>query len=340
MPIPKLSVLIPCYNCADTLEESFQSIFNQTFQDFEIIAVDDGSTDGTLALLHKLAKINKTLKVISAPHQGIIDALNTGIDACAGEYIARMDADDYSYPTRLEKQVSFLDAHPETTLVSCKIEHSDKDILLEGFRLYYEWMNSLLTDEAIKREFFIESPLIHPSVMLRKTALLAVNGYEENHWAEDYDLWLRLLANGANFAKIDEVLFQWRDLPTRLTKTDQRYSRRNFIRAKAHYLIETHLRDKDAVFIWGTGTTGKHLSNALLSENAPIQAFIDISPKKIGSVRHGYPIIHQDDLMAWWERFDNPILLQAVSSRGARELIRIALNEMGLIEGKDWFCTA
>ena len=336
----KVSVLIPCYNCADTLVESFESVFSQTFEDFEIVAVDDGSEDNTLALLKELSANDARLKVIEAPHGGIIEALNRGIEACEGEFVARMDADDFCYPTRFEKQVAYLDAHPEITLVSCKIEHSDKDALLEGFRLYYEWMNSLLTDEAIKREFFIESPLIHPSIMMRREALLAVGGYEENQWAEDYDLWLRLLANGANFAKVDEVLFQWRDLPTRLTKTDSRYSRRNFIRAKAHYMLQTILKDHDSIFIWGTGTTGKHLSNALLSEDAPIKAFIDIDPKRIGSVRHGYPIIGQEDLKAMWDASERPILLQAVSSRGARDLIRTALDEMGLIEGVDWFCTA
>ncbi len=333
----KVSVLIPCYNCASTVEESVESIFSQTFTDFEIIAVDDGSSDITVDILHNLSKRDPRLKVFTIPHSGIIDALNIGIIECQGEYIARMDADDYSAPERFEKQINFLNTHKEIDVVSCLVENSAKDQLLEGFRTYYEWINSLITPEEIKREIFIESPLIHPSVMMRREALLAVGGYQENQWAEDYDLWLRMMIKGVQFAKIDEVLFQWRDLPSRLTKTDERYSRSNFIKAKAHYMMQSILKNHDAIFIWGIGSMGRQLSNVLFDKKAPIKAFIDVDPKKIGKKRHGQPIFSYEFIQKEWQKYKNPILLQAVSSRGVREEIRRYLNQIGLIEGIDWF---
>ena len=336
----KVSVLIPCYNCAETVTESLQSIFSQNYTNFEVIAVDDGSTDDTLAILQNLAKLDSRLKVINISHGGIIEALNRGICECQGDFIARMDADDYSAPDRFLKQVCFLETNKEIDVVSCLVEHSEKDELLDGFKAYYAWINRLVIPEAIQKEMFVESPLIHPSVMMRKEALLAVGGYQENQWAEDYDLWLRMMVNGGKFAKVEEVLFQWRNLPTRLTKTDERYSRRNFIKAKAHYMKKSILKDRDAVFVWGVGTTGRLLSNALIAEKTPIKAFFDVDPKRIGKTRHRCPILSHHFIEEEWQKYSNPILLQAVSSRGAREQIGVFLSQIGLTEGFDWYSTA
>ena len=336
----KVSVLIPCYNCAETVKESIESIFSQTFKEFEIVAVNDGSTDNTASILKNLSLMDQRLNVIEIPHVGIIEALNRGILECKAEYIARMDADDFSFPERFEKQVNYLDNNQDIDVVSCLVEHSEKDKLFDGFRAYYAWMNRLINPDDILREIFIESPLIHPSVMMRKEALLSVKGYQENKWAEDYDLWLRMMINGSKFAKVNEVLFQWRDLPSRLTKTDERYSKRNFIKAKAYYMMLSILKNRDAVFIWGVGATGRHLGNALISYEAPIKAFIDVDSKKIGKKRHEIPILSYETIQKEWEKYEYPILLQAVSSRGVREEIKEYLNQIGLREGIDWFSAA
>jgi hypothetical protein len=109
-------------------------------------------------------------------------------------------------------------------------------MLREGQRIYLEWLNSLLEDGDIHREMFVESPLPHPSVIIRKAWLDQVGGYQDRGWPEDYDLWMRLYLAGAQFAKLPEVLLDWRDDPQRLTRTDSRYSLENFLRLKAYYL--------------------------------------------------------------------------------------------------------
>jgi FlaA1/EpsC-like NDP-sugar epimerase len=114
----------------------------------------------------------------------------------------------------------------------------------------------------------------------------------------------------------------------------------NFLRAKAHYLAKGPARDRDAVFIWGAGMTGRRISKHLSREGLPLTAFIDVDPKKIGSTRRGKPIISQNDLLSLWKKYQNPILLTAVRARKARPLIRENLNKLNLIEGQDWWAAA
>jgi glycosyltransferase involved in cell wall biosynthesis len=339
-PSPAASVLMPCYNAAATLPDALDSLDRQTLQNFEIIAVDDGSTDETAEILRQKAAHDVRLRIISQPHTGIIAALNSGLAACRAGYVARMDSDDRCHPERLVRQVSYLDQHPQAAAVSCLVEAFPPGQVRQGFRIYVEWLNSLVSDEDMRREIFVESPMAHPSVTFRKAWVEGVGSYQERGWAEDYDLWLRLNFAGARFAKLEQVLLQWRERPERLTRTDGRYSLENFLRAKAYYLAQGPLRTRDAVIVWGAGMMGRRLSKHLLRHNIPLRAFIDIDPAKIGRTRRGRPINAPEQLPDLWKQFDNPVLLAAVGARGARVLIRQRLKGYGLREGIDWWSTA
>jgi len=337
---PLISVLIPCYNAAETLPEALDSLRDQTLAEYEIVAIDDGSSDATLPLLQERARTDARLRVHTQAHAGIIAALNKGLTLCRAGYIARMDTDDYSYPERLERQVEYLQNHPETAVVGCLVEGYPSQQVRQGFRIYISWMNSLVSDDDIRREIFIESPFAHPSVAYRREWIESAGGYQEHGWAEDYDLWLRLYLAGAGFAKLPQVLLKWREHPQRLTRTDSRYALENFIRAKAHYLASGPLRGRDAVLIWGAGMIGRRLSKHLLRQEAPLAAFIDVDPAKIGSTRRGFPILSPDDLPDWWKRYARPVVLAAVGARGARQLIRQRVENLGLREGQDWWGVA
>lgn len=337
---PAVSVLLPCYNAAGTLDEALHSLVNQTFTDFEIVAVDDGSNDATAEILTDWGQRDRRLSVVRQPHEGIVGALQRGLEACRAPLVARMDTDDHAYPERLARQVAFLDAHPHVTAAGCLVRAFPLDQVRTGFRLYIDWLNSLVTNTDIRREIFVESPLAHPSVIFRRAEVVAAGGYQEHGWAEDYDLWLRLYLAEAEFGKVEEVLLDWREHPDRLTRTDGRYALENFLRAKAHYLARGPLQRRDAVIIWGAGMMGRRLSKHLLRQGAPIAAFIDIDPRKIGKTRRGRPIVAPEDLPAWWARFEHPVVLAAVGARGARRLIRQQLNTSGLEEGRDWWSVA
>jgi glycosyltransferase involved in cell wall biosynthesis len=339
--MPAISVLMPCYNAAKTVDETLETLFQQTFSDFEVVAVDDGSDDDTAEILASWAARRPRLRILSRPHEGIIPALNAGLAVCQAAYIARMDADDRAHPDRLALQSAYLDANPDIDLVSALVSGFPEENMRAGFRIYLEWLNGLISHEEITREIFVESPLPHPSVMFRKSSVISLGGYQDFGWAEDYDLWLRMHLAGARFSKIPQKLVDWREHAERLTRTDSRYSLENFLRAKAHYLARGPLRGRDAVIIWGAGMMGRRLSKHLMrTEHVPVVAFVDIDPKKIGSTRRGKPIISPEDLLMWRDRYQTPIVLAAVGARGARKLIRARLFNFGLREGCDWLAVA
>lgn len=338
--MPVVSVLMPCYNAAATLPEALRSLQQQTRVDFEIVAVDDGSTDGTLQQLQQFAAVDDRLRYFSIPHSGIVGALNAGLAHCLSGYIARMDADDRSHPERLARQSAYLDGRPEIDLAGCRVAAFPSEDVGAGFVVYLDWLNSLVKDEDIRREIFVESPLPHPSWMLRRAALQAAGGYRDCDWAEDYDLLLRLYLNGARFAKLEQVLLEWREHPGRLTRTDSRYALDNFLRLKAFYLMRGPLAGRDAVIVWGAGRMGRWLGKQLASQAAPLVVYADVDPRKIGRTRRGLPIIPAQELHDWWRRYRNPVILAAVGTRGARPIVRARLNGLGFREGADWWLAA
>jgi len=338
--IPVVSIILPCYNVAATLEETLTSLTSQTLTDFELIAIDDGSTDATHSILQSWAVKEKRLRIIRLKHSGVIAAANIGIKESHSEYVARMDADDLAYPKRLALQAAYLDENPDVAVVGSLVEVFAENEVREGYRYYVRWLNSLVTNEEIRREMFVESPLANPSVMVRRNWLTEMGGYKDYGWPEDYDLWLRMYLVGAVFAKIPEILLKWRDHPERITRTDEVYSVRNFLRAKAYYLAQGPLLGRDAVILWGAGMMGRRLGKHLQRHKIPLAVYVDIDPKKIGRERRGCPIIPPGDLPKWWARYENPVILAVVGARKARSLIRGRLNEYGYIEGQDWWAAA
>lgn len=331
---------MPAYNAAATLDATLESLRVQTLGDFEIVVVDDGSEDGTGEIIRKWHGRDARLRPVAQPHRGLIAALNRGLEACRGDLVARMDADDLARPERLEKQADLLGQNPEVSVAGSLVEIFPRENLREGFRLYEEWLNRLVSHEEIVREIFIESPIAHSSAMLRRPELVTLGGYEDRGWPEDYDLWLRYFSAGRRFAKVPEKLLRWREHPLRATHMDSRYSVENFLRAKAFYLCEGVLRGRDAVFVWGAGKTGRRLSKHLIRGRSALQAFIDIDPARIGKALRGIPIVAVSELPALWEQAERPVLLSAVASRGARDLIRQQLAQLNLVEGRDYWCAA
>lgn len=336
MPHPAVSVLMPAYNAAATVAEAVASVRAQEWSDWELVAVDDGSTDDTAALLHAAAAADPRVRPLPCPHRGLVASLNAGLAACRAPLVARLDADDRMDPRRLRLQVEYLCRHPEVGLVGSQIECFPRAQIQEGLQRYQEWLNSLITHEQIARDLWVESPFAHPSVTFRAEIVRALGGYQEHGWAEDYDLWIRLYLAGVRFAKVPEVLLYWRDRPERLTRTGKAYSLRNFRRLKIHYLRQSFLRGRERVIVWGAGRGGRAWGASLEEAQVEIAAFVDIDPKKIGHTRRGRPVIAADTLPA---PGTNPLLV-TVGVKGARGLIRASLDARGWVERQDYVCVA
>lgn len=184
---PVISVILPVYNAGEFLKEAIESLLAQTFADFELIAIDDGSTDTSPALLADFAKKDNRLHIHTQPNHGVAKALNTGLQLAEGKYVARMDADDISHPERFQKQIDFLEAHPETGLLGSAAAMIDANGRIQGTLDYP------LTHFALQWSLCFYNPIIHPSIMVLRETLLAAGGYRPDRpQAEDYDLFARL----------------------------------------------------------------------------------------------------------------------------------------------------
>lgn len=333
---PEISVLIPVYNAESTIESAVDSILRQSFPHFELVIINDGSTDSTPLILDSLSVRDNRIRLVHTPNQGIISALNTGITLCRADLIARMDADDISHPHRLEHQFDFMSKHPEISVCSSLVKMFPRKDLLGGLVKYEEWLSSLITPEDIARDMLVESPVAHPSVMLRKSELIEIGGYQERGWAEDYDLWLRYHKSGKRFAKVPHMLLFWRQTEGRLTFTDSRYSVENFLRAKAHYLAKMLNGLERSIVLWGAGKTGRRLCKHLVRNGLSLEAIVDIDTNKIGHLMRGIPIVGMDYL----KKKQNLFVIEAVGSSRARELIREQLAAYGYTELQDFICAA
>jgi len=332
---PAVSVLLPVRDARRTLPRCLLSLRAQTLRDHEVVAVDDGSTDGGGELLEEFARRDPRLRVVRTPPRGLVAALNTARGLARASLLARMDADDVAHPERLALQAARLSADPGTDVLGCRVR------LLggprggnAGMRAYVRWLNGLVDHDAIARDLLVESPLAHPSVMMRAGSLAALGGYRDFDGPEDYDLWLRAARAGLRFGKVERTLLLWRDGPRRLTRRDPRYAAARFQALKLEALLAGPLRGPRRGVIWGAGPIGKGWARAL--GPARLAAFVEVAPRRIGQTIHGAPVVALAQALRW----PGALHLAAVGRPGARERIREAARGLGLVEGRDLVAVA
>lgn len=328
-----ISVILPCRDVEYTIGETLDSLAAQSDSHFEVVAVNDGSTDGTGALLDERADKDSRFQVIHTKPGGIVAALLHSIDASNGGLLCRMDGDDIAYPQRLERQRVYMAEHPACAVCGTGIEHFGDDVGTGRLR-YGEWINGVVSPGDMISNMFIECPLPHPTWMMRREAYEEAGGYGEGDWPEDYELILRMFSLGMTMGKVDEVLVRWRHTADRLSMNDERYSQDNFRELKHRYLLDTYLRDGCSFLQWGAGQVGKPWLR-LWGDGKP-EAVVDLHPRKIGISIHGVPVIHPDELPPPGDK----LIVVAVGAPGARDEIRAWFSERGYTEVDDFLFLA
>ena len=207
-----ITVLLPVYNCAGYVGAAIESILAQTWQDFEFLIIDDGSTDDTPSVLSQYR--DPRIRHLRHANRGLAATLNVGLRLARGKYIARQDQDDLSLPHRLEKQVAYMENNPNVALLGTWAQIIEGDILVERFHRHPD------NESLLKYHLLFNNYFVHSSVMMCRDLILEIGGYStdpERQPPEDYELWSRV-ARVAGVANLPEVLLQYREIPGSMSR--------------------------------------------------------------------------------------------------------------------------
>ncbi len=333
--MPAINVILPFFNAGKTLERAVESILNQNFTDFELILVNNNSTDKSLSIAERMAINDKRIKIITEKKQGVMHAFNTGVAASSAPFIARMDADDLAFKKRLMLEYEFLQQNQDYEAVCGQAEYKSNMPNTKGFRMYVNWVNALKNAHEISLNRFIESPVINPTAMFRRQTGEKYGFYYQGDFPEDYEMWLRWIKNGVKIGKINQALIQWNDSATRLTRTDKRYSSMAFYRIKTSYFFDWLKHNNPfhpEITIWGAGRTARRRARLLINKGIKVKEWVDVVDYK----RKSTPYLHYSDLPKAGRRF----VVSYVASRGARQKIRHYLQAKNYMEGEDFMMMA
>jgi len=328
---PKISIILPFYNAETTLERAISSIDNQSFTDFECILIDNNSTDNSRLIAKNWIEKDKRFKLTTEKQQGVVFASNRGSEMANGNYVARMDADDWAFPDKLKLQVDFLDKNPDFDAVAGLVEHVPHNENTGGFARFVEWSNSIQTYHEIANSRFIELPIVNPTAMWRKTVAVKFGMYRHGDFPEDYELWLRWLNKGLKICKIPGVVLKWYDSDTRLTRTNEIYSDKAFYIIKTKYLagwLKKHNPFYPDVAVWGASRISRRRAKLLKQYGINICCYIDT--KKGRQLDH--KVIFYKDIPSPKEIF----VLSYIKQMDNRAQIRSFLNSKGYIEGENY----
>lgn len=277
MTDPKIAVIIPFRDTVKTLSRSVTSILNQTFKDIELILINDGSTDGSRELVSEI-KDNR-IKIIDLPSSGTVAALNEGIFSSKANYIALLDPYDLARNDRLQIQYNFLENNESIDVVSSKViyiqENPDRNI-----KSYIEWSNSVITNQDMYFKRFINSTILHSTIMFRKKLINTYGEFKYGKFPEDYELFLRWMDNGVTFTKLTDELTEWHDDLQRLSSRHTKYTSNAAAKLKTKYFatwFKGYFRNPPDILIWGADSSSQKKISWFENEKLEISGFIDDS---------------------------------------------------------------
>jgi len=327
-----ISILIPVKNAEKYLQECMESILNQSHNNFELIAINDHSTDRSLEILQYYALQDERVQVLNNAGKGIIEALRLAFSACKGNVITRMDADDRMHPNKLESMYGELEKQGSGNLVLGLVEYFSEAGIGNGYKRYAEWLNTLTRNQNNFADIYRECAIPSPCWMLYKDDLIACDAFNPNRYPEDYDLAFRFYKQGLNIIGVNSILHYWRDYPERSSRTDPNYLDNRFFDIKLSYFLKLEKEDKDSIVLYGAGKKAKYIAKALREKNLSF-TWLTNNPKKIGKEVYGVLLQDQSQLI----KREHQKIIIVVSNPKEQELIASKLLEMNNMLGKDYF---
>ena len=331
-----VSILMPVFNEEKHLPTCLDSILRQTCQNWELLAVDDASTDNSLALLREYMDMDPRIRVFQSDEKGIIPALRVAVKAAKGAFITRMDADDYMAPNKLEALRDPLLKKGPGFLSTALVEYfSDEFDLGNGYRRYAEWLNSVIREERNWEELYKECTIPSPCWMCYRQDFIRAGAHDPATNPEDYDLAFRFRKIGLTITAVPEILHYWRDHNRRSSRNLESHANQEYFRLKVPRFLEIDRDPERPLTLWGAGRKGKEIARRLLDHHEPFLWCCE-NPSKWG--HNIYGVIMQSPEI--FRQFPTAQFLLAVSAPDEQPAIHQQLLEKGLSPGKDffWFC--
>ncbi|MGB5403934.1 MAG: glycosyltransferase [Robiginitalea sp.] len=330
--MPQVSVLMPFKNTSAYLQECLSSIAEQNFDAWELIAVDDHSSDTSLAILTEWAARDSRIRVYPNRGSGIIPALRTAYAQSCGRLITRMDSDDRMAQGRLLEMASRLEASGSGHIALGLVAYFSDRGISDGYARYERWLNNLTLQGSNFKEIYKECVIPSPCWMVHRRDLDACGAFEPERYPEDYDLCFRFYAKGLTCLPSSSLLHHWRDYDERTSRTSEHYAQNYFLNLKLDYFLKLDRDTSRPLVLWGAGYKGKHLARQLVDKGIHFHWRCD-NPKKIGKKIYGRALSHFEVL----KEMKAPQSLVTVANEVSQEEIRRFLAVGCQIPEKDAF---
>ncbi len=290
-----ISIVMPAKDAAPYIAECLDSIINQSHEKWELIVINDHSSDSTAEILETYSSKERRMTWHHAKGQGIIDALQQATHFVSGQYITRMDADDIMSPTKLEDMLAVLTTRGNGHIAVGLVNYFSETELGNGYTKYANWLNKLTTAESNYSQIYKECVIPSPCWMVSKVDFELAGAFDKDVYPEDYDLCFRFRNAGLKIAAVPKVLHYWRDHPSRASRNDPNYKDNSFIELKIKHFVESDWKSDCTLIVWGAGKKGKRIVQLLLAYGKSVKWFCD-NPNKIGQNVYGVIIENQKSI--------------------------------------------
>lgn len=323
---------MPFKNTSRFLPETIQSVLEQTEEDWELIAVDDHSTDNSFEVFQAFALKDDRIKVFKNDGNGIIPALQMAYSKSSGGFITRMDSDDLMPKDKLMILKKNLLDHGVGHLATGLVKYFSEESIGDGYQKYEDWMNELTREGKNFEDIYKECVIPSPCWMVYREDFDKCGGFEADVYPEDYDLTFRFYESGLKVIPSNDLLHLWRDYPSRTSRNHENYAYNTFIDLKVyHFLKQNHDSNRELI-LWGAGKKGKKIAELLIQADVDFYWICD-NPKKIG--KH----IYDKEMLNWKEIEKHPDAqsIVSVASPEAQIEIKEFLSNKGLKPLEDFF---
>jgi glycosyltransferase involved in cell wall biosynthesis len=331
---PIVQVVLPFHNASATLPAAIESIARQTFSQWQLVLVDNASTDNGPAVARAWCQRDARVVLLQEPRRGIAHALNTGLAYGRAPLVARMDADDVSLPQRLMQQVDHMQRHEEIGVLATRVRYATALQQSEGMQHFVRWQNELIAPAELYVKRFVDVPVAHPTVIFRRVLVEQYGAYTTDAVPEDHELWLRWMHHGVRFAKLPQELLVWNDHADRLSRTHRHYATAAFDRLKSTWLatwLAEHLNGR-ALIVAGTSILCLERAALLQAQGITIDAYTDVRHRTVPPDRFVLPEALPNEGKAF--------VISFISQRGTGARIAAFLAGRGMVEGRDFLLAA